>query len=83
MSGEIEAEEERTREEVAEYLEEVVEGLREGGEMTVAVGNPLVDVNPADDLMFEVEVEDEDEERSVEFELTWLRQNDEVEIHTE
>lgn len=83
MAGEIEHEEDLTREEAATYFEEVAEGLRSGEEFTVVVGDLSVDVNPAETVEFGVELEDEEEDRELEFELEWERREDELEIDAE
>ncbi|WP_336364056.1 amphi-Trp domain-containing protein [Halalkalicoccus salilacus] len=83
MAGEIEHEEDLSREEAATYFEEVADGLRSGEEFTVVVGDLSVDVNPAETVEFGVELEDEEEERELEFELEWERREDELEIDAE
>lgn len=83
MTGEIEHEEELSREEAATYLEEVVEGLRSDEEFTVVVGDLSVDVNPAEDIEFEVELEDEEDERELSLDIEWERREDEIEIDAE
>ena len=83
MSGEIEHEEDLSREEVATYFEEVAEGLRSGEEFTVVLGDLSIDVNPTEDVEFEVEVEDEEDERELSFDVEWERREDEIEIDAE
>ena len=83
MAGEIEHEEELSREDAATYFDEVAEGLRSGEEFTVVIGDVSVDVDPAETVEFGVELEDDEEERELEFELEWERGEDEIEIDAE
>ena len=80
MSDEIEHETMLSREEVADYLEDVAEGFRSGEEFSLTIGERTVDVNPADTVEFETEIEDEEDERELEFEIEWDRGEDEAEL---
>lgn len=83
MTDDIELEYERdlSREETADYLERFAEGLRDGDEIELTIGKETTVVNPPEIVEFELEVEDEPEddgvERSVEFELEWMRTDEE------
>lgn len=83
---EIESEGDRTRDEIADQLETFANNLRGDGPVELEVGGTTVTVNPPETVEFEVEVEDEGEvigddvERSVEFELEWMAQEDEEEL---
>lgn len=83
MAGEIEHEEELSRDDAATYFEEVAEGLRSGEAFTVAVGDISVDIDPAETVEFGVELEDEEDEREFELEIEWDRTEDEIEIDAE
>ncbi|MHC3438419.1 amphi-Trp domain-containing protein [Natrialbaceae archaeon A-gly3] len=83
MTDDVELEYERdlSREEIADYLERFADGLRDGDEIELTVGGETTAVNPPETVEFELEVEDEPEddgvERSVEFELEWMRTDEE------
>lgn len=83
MADEIEHETMMSREEVADYLEDVAEGLRSGEGFSLTIGENTVDVNPAGTVEFEVELEDEEDERELEFEIEWQRSDDENELSVE
>lgn len=83
MAGEIEHEAELSREEAATYFEEVAEGLRSEEAFTVVLGDISVDVDPAETVEFEVELEDSEDEREFEIEMEWKRGDDEIEIDAE
>ncbi|ADJ15093.1 amphi-Trp domain-containing protein [Halalkalicoccus jeotgali] len=83
MAGEIEHEAELTREEAATYFEEVAAGLRSEESFTVVLGDIEVDVDPAETVEFEVELEDSEDEREFEIELEWERGDEELEIDAE
>ena len=57
--------------------------------MEIDVGGKTVTVNPPETIEFEMEIEDEGEvigddvERSIEFELEWMAQEDEEELPAE
>lgn len=78
---ELEWERDRSRSEVADLLTSFADGLREGETVTVALGDKTIEVHPPETVEFEIELEDEPEdggvERSVEFELEWMRTDDE------
>jgi amphi-Trp domain-containing protein len=85
MSEEYESEQELSREAIADVFESFAEELRGEGELTLAVGDEHVRIDPADPCEFEVEVEEESSrlggsERSVEFELEWARRDDERDL---
>ena len=79
--AELEYESALSRSAIADYLERFAEGLRDGGQIELTIGGEVVTVDPPETLEFELEVEDEPEddgvERSVEFELEWIRTDDE------
>ena len=80
---EVEFEHSLPREEVVEYLQAFTDGL-EGGEMiTFSVGDESAEFAPPEHLGFEVEYEEEGDEREVEFELKWTVQEDEINIDSE
>ncbi|MFC6904294.1 amphi-Trp domain-containing protein [Halalkalicoccus tibetensis] len=83
MAGEIEHEAELSREEAATYFEEIAEGLRSEEAFTVVIGDVSVDVDPAETVEFEVELEDAEEDREFEIEMEWPRGEDELEIDAE
>ena len=83
MADEIEHEMMMSREEVADYLEDVDEGLRSGEEFSLTIGEQTFDVNPTESVEFEVELEDEEDERELEFEIEWQRGGDESELSVE
>ena len=78
---ELEFERDRSRDELADFFEEFAEGLRGDDSLTIEVGERMVTVSPPESVEFEIEVEDESEddgvERSLEFELEWMRGEDE------
>ena len=80
MSDEIEHETMLSRDEVADYLEDVAEGLRSGEEFSLTIGEQTFDVNPTENVEFEVELEDEEDERELEFEIEWDLGEDEAEL---
>ena len=83
MTDDVELEYERDlpRAEIADYLERFADGLRDGGEIELTVGDETTAINPPETVEFELEIEDEPEdggvERSVEFELEWMRTDEE------
>lgn len=77
---EIEHEQNLSREEVADYLESVVEGLRGDESLSLTIGDETVEVSPADRIEFEVEYEQEGDERELEFELEWTEGGGELEV---
>ncbi len=83
MAGEIEHEDELTREEAATYFEEIADGLRSDESFTVVLGDVSLDIDPAETVEFEVELEDDEDEREFEIELEWERGDDEIEIDAE
>lgn len=83
MAGELEHEAELTREEAATYFEEIADGLRSNEAFTVVLGDIEVDVDPAETVEFEVELEDSEDEREFEIEMEWERGEDELEIDAE
>jgi amphi-Trp domain-containing protein len=83
MSDEIEHETILSREEVADYLEDVAEGFRSGEEFSLTIGEQTFDVNPATNVEFEVELEDEEDERELEFEIEWDRHDEGSELSVE
>ena len=82
--AELEYEAELTREAIADHLEAFAGTLRGGGSVEFDVGGRTVVVDPPERLEFEVEIEDEPEsggvERSIEFELEWMRRAEEEPI---
>ncbi|WP_255170842.1 amphi-Trp domain-containing protein [Natrononativus amylolyticus] len=78
---ELEYEQDLSRAEIADHLEAFAENLRGDDEIEFAVGDDTVVVNPPETIEFEVEIEDESDdggvERSIEFELEWMRGDDE------
>ena len=82
--AELEYEAELSREAIADHLEAFAHTLRGGGSVEFDVGGRTVVVDPPERLEFEVEIEDEPEgggvERSVEFELEWMRRAEEEPI---
>lgn len=78
---EIEFEGDLSREAIADHLETFADGLRGGDPIDLDLGEHTVSLDPPETLEFEVEIEDEPEddgvERSVEFELEWMRQDHE------
>ena len=83
---ELEYESDQTRDQIADQLETFANNLRGDGPFEIDVGGTMVSVNPPETVEFEIEVEDEGEiigddvERSVEFELEWMAQEDEEEL---
>lgn len=83
---EIEFESDLTRVEIADRLERFADNLRGDGPFEVDLGDRTVTVNPPETIEFEVVIEDEGEiigddvERSVEFELEWMKREDEEEL---
>lgn len=77
----FEHEADMSRANIADLLETFADDLRGAGEVELAVGDRTIVLEPPETVEFEVEVEDEPEadgvERSVEFELEWLRRDDE------
>lgn len=80
MSEEVEFEQYLARDDVATHLEAFVEGLQDGGEITVTMGDSTVEITPPEHLEFEVEIEEEEDEQSVEFELEWKQPDEELTI---
>ena len=84
--SELEYEAILTRDEIAEHLEAFAEQLRGTDEIEFDVGGRATTINPPERVEFEVELEDEPEddgvERSIEFELEWIRGEDEDELPT-
>ncbi len=80
-TDEFEYERDLTRDQIADHLEDFAESLRGTGELEFEVGPETVVVNPPETVEFELEIEDEPEsggvERSIEFELEWMRTDDE------
>lgn len=78
---EIEHEEELTRDEIADHLTAFAENLRGSDAITFEIGDHSIQIRPPERVELELEIEDEEEsdgvERSVEFELVWLRGDDE------
>ena len=65
-----------SRSEIGTYLRDFGDDFRLEGAARVDLDDDVVDVNPSDDIMFEVTVEDEPESvgeavRRLTFELTW------------
>lgn len=60
-----------TRADVADYLRTVADSLDAGNDLTLSDGGESVTVSPPDSVEFEVKVEREGSEKSVEFELEW------------
>lgn len=85
MSEEIEAEQQLSRIEIADYFEEIAEKLRSDEPVPVSVGFKTFYVDPPTTVTFEAEVEDEGEElgsaeRNVEFELKWQTREGDAEL---
>jgi amphi-Trp domain-containing protein len=85
MSEEYETERKLSRAEIADIFESFADGLRGGGEITLAIGGEQVRIDPADMCEFEAEVEEESSrigsaERSVEFEVEWDRGSSERDL---
>lgn len=78
---ELEHETELSRTEIADLLETFAGNLRGLEEIELELADRTVVVDPPETIGFEVEIEDEPEgdgvERSIEFELEWLRGDDE------
>lgn len=72
----FEMEEEKSRDEVAAYLQRIVDKLESGESIALKGGGDEVDVDVPDRLEFEVKVEEEAGERSLEFELEWSGSED-------
>ncbi|MFC7044421.1 amphi-Trp domain-containing protein [Halobacteriaceae archaeon GCM10025711] len=78
--AELEAEQQKTRAEIAAYLREFADELATGEKVTLLVGEDSATVNPPETLTFGVEVEQDsslleaDDEQSVSFELEWVRE---------
>lgn len=74
---EIEFEAEMAREEIADVLETFASNLRESGSLEIELDDRMVTIDPPERVEFEVELEDEPDEdgveRSIEFELEWMR----------
>ncbi|MDG5758834.1 amphi-Trp domain-containing protein [Natronococcus sp. A-GB1] len=66
---------------MADHLETVASGLRDDGEFDLDMGGTTFQINPPEELTYEVEVEDDMEEegmmRHLEFELEWPRREPE------
>jgi amphi-Trp domain-containing protein len=67
----LKAEKVQSRDEVAAYLQRVVEKLQSGDSIVVRGGGDEVNVEIPDRVEFEVKVEEEADETSIEFELEW------------
>jgi len=72
-----------SRDDVAEYLREVADKLKNEGSFRVAAGRQSADIPVAERLQFEIEVEREPNdqggaEMEVEFELEWTEDEDGV-----
>lgn len=76
----LEYEQHLTREEVADYLEAVVDGLRGGESIDLTIGGESAEISPGEHIEFEVEYEKYGDERELEFELEWTEQGGELEI---
>lgn len=63
----------KSRAEIADYLEKVVEKLRGTGEISLSSGNEDVSFQVSENAEFEVKVEEEGDEQSVEFEIEWQK----------
>ena len=78
---EVEYESDLSRDEIADHLVRFADQLRGSDAIELEVGAETVVVNPPETVEFELEIEDEPEdegvERSVEFELEWMRTDDE------
>lgn len=76
----VEFEHHFTREEVAEYLGAFTEGLEGGQTITLSIGDESVEFAPPEHFSFEVEYEEDGDEREVEFELEWEVREADLEI---
>jgi amphi-Trp domain-containing protein len=78
--GELEAEEQRTRTEIATYLRGLADQLDEGGPVTLELGDQRVTLDPTEPVIFKLEGEsdwaegDTEAKQSIEFELVWWRE---------
>ena len=61
----------KSRAEIADYLDKVVEKLRGTGELSLSSGSEDVSFQVSENAEFEVKVEEEGDEQSVEFEIEW------------
>ena len=70
----FENESQKSRDEIADYMEKIVEKLRGNGELIFRSGEKNVSLEVPDSAEFEVKVEQEKLEKSVEFEIEWSSQ---------
>jgi len=63
----------KSRAEIADYLDKVVEKLRGTGELSLSSGSEDVSFQVSENAEFEVKVEEEGDEQSVEFEIEWRK----------
>jgi len=80
---EVEFEHLLPREEIVEYLQAFTDGLEGGETITLSAGDESVEFAPPEYLGFEVEYEEEGNEREVELEFEWTVQEDELNIDSE
>lgn len=64
------SEQKLSRQEVAEHLEGIAKGIREG-DLTLNYGNESIELSIGEQPEFEVEVEKEGDEYSLEVEVEW------------
>lgn len=67
----FESESVQARHEIAAYLQELAEKLEDGGSVSLRSGDQSIDVDVPGEATFEIKVEDEDGERSLEVEIEW------------
>jgi len=65
----------KNRDEIAEYLEKIVEKLKGSGELSFSSGEKKANLQVPESAEFEIKVEEEGLEKSVEFEIEWSSQD--------
>ncbi|MDQ2051541.1 amphi-Trp domain-containing protein [Natronolimnohabitans sp. A-GB9] len=69
-----------SREEVTDHFESFLEGFREGETVTMTIGDETIEIDPPEHLGFELEYEEDGDDRELEFELEWQVKSDELDI---
>ena len=62
-----------SREEVADWLADLADAIREGGSAELSLSGPVLTLPVADEMDLEIEVEIDGDEVELEIELSWRR----------
>jgi amphi-Trp domain-containing protein len=67
----VEMEQDMSRDDAAERIQEIVDKLRDGDTISLKSGENSITLDVPDQVELEIEVEEEDDEMSLEIELEW------------